>query len=431
MKTKPYHFQMAVKAVKESDGGVVIEGFASTPDIDRYRDIVQPDAFKGALEMYMKNPVLLRSHDADRPVGRTLSATVTDKGLRIRGEVMDEKTQSEVLDGRMSTLSIGYIPQQTTLMIEQDDGSLREFNFEEDSIFDPKAVRVIEKLDLVEISIVSTPANGNALFTVAKSVKRALNEIVMKSFNLTPAGDDEEDLNKPNDKSMDIKKKSEGEVPADEEKKDESVEETTEEAVEDEEKEEETTEETTTDEVEEEAAEGTDEESKDATESTESEAEEAGNSDENSEADDAEGEDEEESSEDAEEADADAEPQEDEEDDEESEDEADEEKALVILEAKDAEKLAILKGVGAVRIAEKGEKATELPAQVKELMELADSALSMAQKEIETLEEKLDKYAEKKALAPHSQLDGGDEEKNTQGSEPQVSEAFKGLFPKF
>ena len=50
---------MEVKQVEDKDGSVVIEGYASTPDIDRYQDIVEPTAFSKAIEMYMKNPVLL------------------------------------------------------------------------------------------------------------------------------------------------------------------------------------------------------------------------------------------------------------------------------------------------------------------------------------------------------------------------------------
>lgn len=182
MQNKTYFFQMEVKEVKagENGGDVTIEGYASTPDLDRYRDIVEPKAFEAALEMYMKNPVILYQHDADKPVGIATATKISGKGLWIRASVKDEDTKTKVLDGRMRALSIGYIALDSAL--EHEDGT--PFNAEKDSYWDATLVRVIKKLDLVEISIVSTPANGNALFTVAKSVKSFFNDLVTKSFSM-------------------------------------------------------------------------------------------------------------------------------------------------------------------------------------------------------------------------------------------------------
>lgn len=53
------HFQMLFKEVQQEEGKVKIKGFASTPDLDRYDDIVQPTAFAEAMSTYMKNPVVL------------------------------------------------------------------------------------------------------------------------------------------------------------------------------------------------------------------------------------------------------------------------------------------------------------------------------------------------------------------------------------
>ena len=171
-----HFFQMEVKEVNQNSGGdVVIEGFASTPDLDRYRDIVEPKAFENAIEMYMKNPVILYQHDGDKPVGVATSVKVTSKGFWIRASIKDEDTKTKILDGRMRAFSIGYIALESTL--QHEDGS--PFNAEKDSVWDPALVRVIKKLDLVEISIVSTPANGNALFTIAKSVKHFFNQLAL------------------------------------------------------------------------------------------------------------------------------------------------------------------------------------------------------------------------------------------------------------
>ena len=186
---KTFHFQIAVKEVKDmGQEGVMIQGYASTPDVDRYKDIVEPTAFAEALKMFMKNPTLLRSHDTDRPCGNVTQAMITDKGLWVSAMVTEEETKEDVLQNRMRAFSIGYIPLESTL--QHEDGS--PFNAEQDSPWDSDMIRVIKKLDLVEISIVSTPANGNALFTIASSVKLFFNELVTKSMKINKKENDQE-----------------------------------------------------------------------------------------------------------------------------------------------------------------------------------------------------------------------------------------------
>lgn len=185
-----YFFQMEVKEVKAEDNGgdVLIEGYASTPDLDRYRDIVEPKAFQDALELYMKNPVILYQHNADRPVGLATATKITGKGFWIRATIKEADTKEKVLNGLMRAFSIGYIPLESAL--EHEDGT--PFNAEKDSYWDATLVRVIKKLDLVEISIVSTPANGNALFSVAKSVKRVFADLATKAFSMKTKSNDQD-----------------------------------------------------------------------------------------------------------------------------------------------------------------------------------------------------------------------------------------------
>lgn len=169
---KPFYFQIAVKAFEKKalEGGkqvVRIKGFASTPQIDRHNDRIEPQAFAEAVKEYLQLGTLLRSHNQDYPAGKIDSATVSDGGLEVEGDVLDEKCQEEVMDGRLGAFSIGYIAKESVL--EHADGT--PFNAEVDNWWDPTLVRVIKKLDLVEISLVTCPANPGALFTVAKSVK--------------------------------------------------------------------------------------------------------------------------------------------------------------------------------------------------------------------------------------------------------------------
>ena len=211
-----HFFQMEVKEVNQNDSGdVVIEGFASTPDLDRYRDIVEPKAFESAIEMYMKNPVILYQHDGNKPVGVATSVKVTGKGFWIRASIKDEDTKTKILDGRMRAFSIGYLALESAL--QHEDGT--EFNNEKDSVWDPSLVRVIKKLDLVEVSIVSTPANGNALFTIAKSVKNFFNQLALKSMSMqmkdAPSNEVDADKVKPEEvKPEEPKPEAQAEAPA-------------------------------------------------------------------------------------------------------------------------------------------------------------------------------------------------------------------------
>jgi HK97 family phage prohead protease len=189
MEKKLFHFQIAFKAVTpNAEGGVLIEGYASTPDVDRYNDIVQPEAFADALAMFMKNPALLRSHDPDCPAGTVTQAKVTDRGLWVQALVTEARTVDDIVNKRIAAFSIGYIPLESTL--QHEDGS--PFNAELDSPWDPKLIRVLTKLDLVEISCVTTPANGNALFTLAQSVKQFFSHLVTKSMKINPTENKDE-----------------------------------------------------------------------------------------------------------------------------------------------------------------------------------------------------------------------------------------------
>ena len=182
MHKQPFFFQMAVKEVTTADNGEVrVRGYASTPNLDRYRDIVEPSAFEGALKTYMTNPVVLRSHDADRPVGLVESAKVTDKGLWVEAIIKEEKTAKEVNAGLFRTFSIGYIPLSTELRNKDN----QPFDPMKDDPWDHMNIRVIKELDLVEISVVSTPANAGALFSLAKSLKDFTRKLAFKAFNVS------------------------------------------------------------------------------------------------------------------------------------------------------------------------------------------------------------------------------------------------------
>jgi HK97 family phage prohead protease/HK97 family phage major capsid protein len=141
------------KAVGE-DEDFLITGHASTNDEDRMGDVIVSDAWHepGALTNYLKNPVVLAFHDTSRPIGKTVSHEVDDKGLKITAKI--SKIANDMIelikDGILSAFSIGFV-------IKEAD-------------FDPKSgVFFIKALELLEVSIVSVPANQSALFSVEKN----------------------------------------------------------------------------------------------------------------------------------------------------------------------------------------------------------------------------------------------------------------------
>ena len=78
MKKNLVQFQVAIDNVeiRAEDGKVIIEGYASTPDIDRYNSIITTEAIAGGMENYLKNPVILLGHDTDKPIGTMISYNV-------------------------------------------------------------------------------------------------------------------------------------------------------------------------------------------------------------------------------------------------------------------------------------------------------------------------------------------------------------------
>lgn len=173
---KTFYFQTEVKSFERVAEGVKIKGFASTPDLDRQYDIVVPTAFKRSLEQYIKDgisPALLRSHDSNYVVGKILmdgedAPVITDAGLIITALVTEAKTAAECEAGEMQTFSIGYIPAPYGTKYELRGTGKFSVDFNEELKVE---VRIINDLDWIETSIVSTPANPKAIFSLAKSAK--------------------------------------------------------------------------------------------------------------------------------------------------------------------------------------------------------------------------------------------------------------------
>jgi HK97 family phage prohead protease len=174
MHKKVLYFQTKFLAEKKADS-INIEGFASTGDVDRVKDKVLPTAFTETLPMFLKNPVMLLQHDDNKVIGQFTDGNIKSNGLQVRGEVMYDidNCMQKILDGVLGAFSIGFITlayqyedEQGHVIYRSDEGL--QAGYEWDDLYRDDVIRIITKVDLVEVSIVSTPANPYALFQVAK-----------------------------------------------------------------------------------------------------------------------------------------------------------------------------------------------------------------------------------------------------------------------
>jgi uncharacterized protein len=134
---------------------------------DSYDDIIQKGAFKDTLKAWKKMgrlPPMLLQHggffgpaDDMVPVGVWTSMQEDDTGLKVegrlfaidtdRGRYIHEGLKAKALDG----LSIGYVTKEAAFGTKPDE---------------PR--RILKKIDLMEVSIVTFPANPDARVSQAK-----------------------------------------------------------------------------------------------------------------------------------------------------------------------------------------------------------------------------------------------------------------------
>ena len=137
-----------------------IEGMATTPTPDRMGDIVEP------LGVAFKNPLpLLWQHNSAKPVGRATFGKPTANGIAFKARIekfdeagalkdrLDEAWQSVKL-GLVRAVSIGFRSLERAWM---EGGGIHFI-----------------KTEVLELSLVTIPANAEATITNVRSLDRAL-----------------------------------------------------------------------------------------------------------------------------------------------------------------------------------------------------------------------------------------------------------------
>lgn len=146
--------ELSIKGVDKEEN-ITIEGYANTTETDRTGDIIDASAWEKGVTNYRKNPVLLYQHDHSKPIGKVTSISIDSKGLQIQAVISKAaedlyKVISLVKDGVLKSFSVGFL--------------VKEAKY--DRALD--ATRILG-VDLLEISVVSVPANQSSLFSIRKS----------------------------------------------------------------------------------------------------------------------------------------------------------------------------------------------------------------------------------------------------------------------
>ena len=124
---------MFVRISKRDDAQQIVEGYASTSDLDSQGDVITLQAIKAAVPGYMEWGAVREMHQPSA-VGTAVSADVDAKGLRIAAKIVDAAAWRKVVEGVYKGFSIG--------------GRVVE-----------RIGHEIHKINLMEISLVDRPAN--------------------------------------------------------------------------------------------------------------------------------------------------------------------------------------------------------------------------------------------------------------------------------
>lgn len=162
-----------VKSYTETEDTRTISGIASTPRSDRDNDVIEAKGAKFALPI-----PLLWQHNHNQPIGEVTEARVTDKGVEFTAKIakidepgalknrIDEAWQS-VKSGLVKCVSVGFRP------------------LEYDYLKEARGLH-IKAWEWYELSVVTVPANPDAMITSVKQIKEAFADAKAENDQVEP-----------------------------------------------------------------------------------------------------------------------------------------------------------------------------------------------------------------------------------------------------
>lgn len=155
--------QPLMRLKKLGDAGE-IEGYASTfgGEPDSYGDVIAPGAYADSLAWHKARgsaPKMFWQHDSAQPIGKWTDLAEDETGLFVRGSLNMEvqrgrEAHALLKAGDIDGLSIGY--------------RIREYSVDTET-----GIWTLQKIDLLEVSVVSIPANDNAAVSSVKAARAA------------------------------------------------------------------------------------------------------------------------------------------------------------------------------------------------------------------------------------------------------------------
>ncbi len=149
MEVEQKSLNVSVKMVGEEGQ---IEGYGAVfGNVDSYGDVIEPGAFMETLGM--RKPKMLYQHRMEDPIGVWDEYKEDSRGLYMKGRIVTKSTKGRdayelVKAGAIDGLSIGYIT--------------RDYAMEGNN-------RRLKSVDLIETSLVTMPANSEAMVTSVKN----------------------------------------------------------------------------------------------------------------------------------------------------------------------------------------------------------------------------------------------------------------------
>jgi len=175
-----------LKLAPSESNDMTFEGYGAVfGNVDSYGDVIQPGAFAESLAAAAKSqvwPAMLLQHggwgmgaEDMTPIGIWTSLAEDGVGLKVSGKLADTARGREAyallkMDPRpaISGLSIGYIAKEWAQRSKPEE---------------PR--RTLKKVDLLEVSLVTFPANGKARISAVKSLD---NERDLEAWLMRDAG---------------------------------------------------------------------------------------------------------------------------------------------------------------------------------------------------------------------------------------------------